>query len=46
MRQTEANRVYQDFEPAHEWDKYNGCFTVTLPGKRYFSFERKNLRIL
>ncbi|CAI8586594.1 unnamed protein product [Vicia faba] len=34
MRQTEADRVYEDFEPSHEWDKYNGRFTVTLPGFR------------
>ncbi|CAJ2653779.1 unnamed protein product [Trifolium pratense] len=30
----EADRVYEDFEPYHEWDKYDGSFTVMLPGYR------------
>lgn len=34
--QPEADRVYEDFEPYHEWDKYDGRFTVMLPGKMLF----------
>ncbi|RHN57430.1 putative HSP20-like chaperone [Medicago truncatula] len=32
--QPEADRVYEDFEPYNEWDKYDGRFTVMLPGYR------------
>ncbi|GAU14530.1 hypothetical protein TSUD_250720 [Trifolium subterraneum] len=34
MTKPEADRIYEDFEPYHEWDKYDGCFTVVLPGYR------------
>ncbi|CAL5190361.1 unnamed protein product [Lathyrus oleraceus] len=32
IRQAEADRVYEDFEPSHKWD--DGRFTVLLPGFR------------
>jgi len=36
--QPEVDRIYEDFEPYHEWDKFDGRFTVMLPGKFYFKF--------
>lgn len=41
--QTAADRVYEDFEPPHEWDKNDGRFTVMLPGKHFFKFSNLEL---
>jgi hypothetical protein len=41
MIKPEADRVYEDFEPYYEWDKYDGRFIVMLPGKCYFMFSKE-----
>lgn len=43
IRQAEADRVYEDFEPSHKWD--DGRFTVLLPGIHFQVLKRKILEI-